>query len=624
MNYLIIVLLLIIVICLFTSCGIVPYATFHEQFLSLSKSETTQDNLLTNSSFQHGHNVGQLFYKTPKLNNVVQMDNPGSSPYVLQQITDVTSDGKYNSYILKVKLELGENYLFSFWGTSGSAQKDIPVYFKQNYDNKCESDESLNVKYRKNGSKKVGNMVWDKHEYQFYIPTNLSYEVYIYIGCYNTKDSKGSRYVTELTLQPHLPNAPQFPVTLGLQTFLDANNTKSYDGNSQVWNDLSNNHLNYTWKYKPDWNQAGFFKSNDNTLTGPLFNYLKTSKNNYQKFSIVIYSQSNKVLTDTDVYEDKPVALDSESGKMMNLEDKSPVLTLHIPGNQKTAFSIMIPNKPDNLKMIIGDKLFVSNNPVNPQTKSMYTFTYKNIDHTKNELEIWINDVHFQTFHNVPYIYFRDNLIMNMNTNWNANLYSILIYNLKLSYGEISQVYKYLSDPTRKPITSGSNFQPLEPSGDKKLHKLEPQPLQPLQPMNPEEEELMPLEEEHKALPLHKKGLIPLEEQEESVLNLDNFYKSLMDLDKMIEKRKRRQCKIERRRERHQERVCHGRDCDCDGDCPEHGNGCGEKCPSRDCIEKDKVPCWGCNLENSSTQFDSNGEDSWNREWSRTWDNYQG
>ena len=84
-------------------------------------------------------------------------------------------------------------------------------------------------------------------------------------------------------------------------------------------------------------------------------------------------------------------------------------------------------------------KKYLIEQPIITSNKNIYTVTYK-----ENKLNIYLDETLIKTINNVPKIYFdKNNIEINPYRDWNAHLYSILIYNKELSNNDIKFLNSY-------------------------------------------------------------------------------------------------------------------------------------------------------------------------------------
>ena len=120
-------------------------------------------------------------------------------------------------------------------------------------------------------------------------------------------------------------------------------------------------------------------------------------------------------------------------------ENKNNPVAFKIKGNQNIALSINIPNDNSNITIDIADKKYLIDQPILTDNKNVYTITYK-----VNKLNIYLDEALLKSITDVPKIHFDNNDIeINPYRDWNANLYSILVYNKELNINEVKFINSY-------------------------------------------------------------------------------------------------------------------------------------------------------------------------------------
>lgn len=427
-TYLFFGMLLLVVIIICISCA---YKVRKDEHFTNKNNILLNDyNLLTNASFQNGKDVGEFLIKKGNNSIIKLQDNPNCniSKYVLQQ--NIIKEGsKYidsGVYVISAKTRSSYYYKFRVWTTGLDDAKNNLISIKTIDNNVCKSSEELNVKSEIIDKKKINNMIWYEYELIFMTPSNRINNILIYLGC-NKIFTK--RYFTNLILLPYLPKVPNFDATIGLQTYLDAQNRYSCsNGESLIWNDLSSNGFLYKWYKKPLWSNEGYFNTKDNILTGPSSAELLDRS---QEFSFIIHS------------------------KGLNKDNKKNDSSLYIPGSpgaNGTAIQITIPNNYDKISIILNGKEYKTKEKIIPQNDNIYILTFKN-----NVAKLWVNDNMSFTFNNIDRPYFNEKSIkLNKNGNWHTNLYEFFVYNVELTKNKIDYInyfLRYRPSKLIKPIT---------------------------------------------------------------------------------------------------------------------------------------------------------------------------
>jgi len=471
----------------------------YEYFTSTS-CNIPEYNLLHNGSFQNGKDIKEL-YQNNGNNKIIHLANPlKCSPCVLSQQGLLGSRLTTCSYIIKYPAKAGSNYKFSLWVAQTSdwnCSADGIVNFKLG------SANLDGVRYSVADKTPINTITWQLYEFYFTTPSTDS--LFIGIGNY-PPTVRGVRYATGLQLVPYLPSDINFEYTIGLKTFLNAS---KFDGNTNIWEDESNANAVWSWKNKPSWSQT-YFRTNNNVLTGfPS----KNLEGRVQKgFTIIIRSRANLEVVGT-AASTAPALTRPQTGGFSNLEgydnmspldisnnEIQPTPMQHVPalsassttpmqllrpfsalymgGNQGVALEIGIPNTNDVISLNIGGRIFQTMKTVNPQLEHTYTFIYSKKS-TGYAMDIWLNDMLFESFTNVPVLYFNNDAIrINRNLTWHANLYNVLLYNVPLDKSIIPDVYKYIAgliplplQPVLIPLQPAIPAQPLQPLTDDQVQQ---------------------------------------------------------------------------------------------------------------------------------------------------------
>jgi len=402
---------IIFLFCLILVVAIINNIYFKEGFTSDNNDLLNEYNLIKNGSFQNKTDISS---NKKGINNIIKLDdNPNCniSQYVLEQ--DDSKDGSF--YTIKQNVNKNFNYKLTIW--LNSSKKCDLVFIKTSDNNVIKSTKNLVDK------KVLNKLNWYKYEIIF--STENNDVINIELGTYRNINK---RYFTNLILLPYLKNLPNFKTTIGLKTFLDAKNKEScLGGTSFIWNDLSNYNELYKWSKNPNWVKDGYFKTVNNTLSGPSGVKLLNTSN---EFSIIIHSQS--------------VASKKDSNK----DNKQ---TLYLPNTNNTAIGINIPNNSGYIEITFNGKV-ISTKDKSIQSHindNIYTLTYSN-----QKAKLWVNNQLFYTFDKVPQPLFDKNMLkINHNGNWDANLYSFLLYDKEISLNEIKYINNYLKNrPKIKPM----------------------------------------------------------------------------------------------------------------------------------------------------------------------------
>lgn len=391
----------------------------NESFIGKRNVLNNTYNLLTNGSFQNNKDIEGAFKEGD--NVLVRLDNNPNcdiSQYVLKQ-------SKNAVYNIPVNVKQNFNYRLKFW--SNESDKNI-VGVTPNY------QHNTLLKYNDNrisDKKTTDGKTWYQHELLFTVPPGVNK---ILIKFFNKNYDE--LFLTDIILLPYLKHLTNFNATLGLETFLDAQNKFSCsDGVGIIWNDLSNNGFIYKWNSKPTWNSTdGYFKTKNNTLTGPTaYNVLGTT----DEFSVVVRAKTNST---------KGGLVDGTNS--INIPGS--------PGNTGEAIRLDIPNNYGKLRLTVNGQALMKDDDefIRPNNDNIYTVTFSG-----DTVHIWINESLYQTYTGVKRPYFsrglikineKEKLLGSNNNNsaaggaWDADLYSFLVYSRVINENEIEYINHYL------------------------------------------------------------------------------------------------------------------------------------------------------------------------------------
>ena len=229
-----------------------------------------QQNLLQNLEIKPNNVFDTI--KSPAGGKVlVQYSNNSNS--------DTNSDGDDSNmyYKFSTNVKSDTNYKISSWVST--------------IDNWDGQDQLFNVKMYDKGNKihalssngtvkktaNVAGLNWNYIEYNFTIPKSFKNIIDIFLG-YNPKNTKGKRYISDLTIKELVTNLIDFPNISNLILYLDASVPKSYTNDSaykKYWNNIVNDKTKFVWEKEPKWNNKGYFNMLDTKIVGPSSSQLK-------------------------------------------------------------------------------------------------------------------------------------------------------------------------------------------------------------------------------------------------------------------------------------------------------------------------------------------------------------
>jgi len=398
-----------------------------------SQEYFTNPNLIENGSF----NDGEKITNTEKMNannKIIIYPNPGNSSYVIKQSAKLTSNNVSEViYQINMKVKANKQYLLSCWvnHTNNWDGKDDLFYLKL-----WKLKGNPDIKIHKGNviaTKNINKKTWELRNYLIKIPNNTSEYIDWYLG-YNPGNNNGFRYITNVSFEPYFPLLKHFSTTNGLQCLLSSVSSNSYDNSnySKIWKDLSSNGQDFKWNTTPKWNKFSGFDTSNNKLIGDSLNTMSMD-NTHLEFSFILFGQ-NKPKTKGDVFK------------------------LETP-NIANSITITIDTYQNEIIIYQNDKIKSQLDLGISTMDIVYTFSYKN-----GIMKLYINNVEITKGKEIQLdkVILSDKpFIINPNSNWNANIYNLLIYNRQLTTKEIDSIYKYLiyqlssisGNFTTKPLT---------------------------------------------------------------------------------------------------------------------------------------------------------------------------
>ena len=193
MNYYIIGIIVLIIVC-----------TFSYYQLKNNVESFDNYNLITNGNFRNGDNVSDLV-STESNFSVVSMPNPGNTSYVLRQ-------DKYNksAYDISVSVENNKYYFLSYWRTNtqnyNGTDYDLEIYG---------GEQKLTNRGKVIKISSINNYRWKKIIYIVNSSNNNKLNVKLgNVGKFTT----GFRYYCDLNFKQYLPELPEFNLHDGLKS----------------------------------------------------------------------------------------------------------------------------------------------------------------------------------------------------------------------------------------------------------------------------------------------------------------------------------------------------------------------------------------------------------------------
>lgn len=223
----------ILFIFIFLTIGIILYSIY---YLCKSKLETFE-NLIPNGNFNNGemsndslHNIG---------NATIIMENPGDSSYVLKQSALTDSEEK-TRYQLNLEINPGKTYKIKCWVTYDEDWDGNFNLFNILTYNNCGKTDIISANGILIDRKQINDYIWELREHTFSIPSNSIGKIEIYLG-YDPKNTIGSRYIANVSLNRDHGIINNTPLVDDIIVFLSAHHNNSINSDTKIWKDASTN-----------------------------------------------------------------------------------------------------------------------------------------------------------------------------------------------------------------------------------------------------------------------------------------------------------------------------------------------------------------------------------------------
>lgn len=374
------------------------------------------NNLISNGSFENGKDITQKI-KSEGNNQIVVLENPGASSYVLKQSYTPNTQ---TYYLLRIPVEASEHYILCFWYCCESGSDLEETLLKLEIKDKTHRNHVIQGNTVVKEKSQVDGRQWNSIEFHFQVPPDLlDNSLYLYVG-YNM--TGGTRFYTDVSLKKYLTDAPKFNITDGLQVFLDGAKTDSSD---QVWKDISEKGNDFTWDNKPNYQSEGYYLTYANSLQGPSGRELVADNNN---FSLGVHLSVTETVQ-------KPLLL-NDKNLLVNYRE-----LIRIPGNNQIALRVWLPLYYGKMIVDIADQRYETNKDVVTYNSNVYFFLYNGV-----ELNIYLNNALITTI--IPKIkmhFTAQPIVINYNKNMRAHLHNMIFYNRVLNCDEIKRIINYLT-----------------------------------------------------------------------------------------------------------------------------------------------------------------------------------
>ena len=388
--------------------------------------EKDKNNLIINGSFNNGKNTNN-FINQNGYNKIIEMKNPTSSNYVLEQrksentFYEISLESQINSaYLLYFWIKLDNNTDIQLFNIEKYINIRIPGKDFQNYLPSKIYTIIKNINYNDNEK-------WYLFKIQFNTNNNILDKIYITFSL----NHNNICYLTGISLYRVLNDAKNFIFNDKLICYADA---MSYESHNNIFRDLSGQGNDLTLSNIPTSNMSSGYIDLDNTkITGFSSNII-----NNEAFTIflIINKQNDQPKVNSLIEENinnKELNKDTSKQNPDNIYEK---ILLSFPGNNKYSFEISI--YKDYL-YLFNDKIKVkSSEKLNYFNKASLSIIYKD-----NSINIFMDGLNILNT-KIDKIYFnKNNFIINKNKNIDLYLYSFLIYNKVLSSTDLKDIREY-------------------------------------------------------------------------------------------------------------------------------------------------------------------------------------
>ena len=426
---------------------------------NIIEKEKDKNNLIINGSFNNGKNTNN-FINQNGYNKIIEMKNPTSSNYVLEQ-----RKSENTFYELSLESQINSAYLLYFWikldNSTDIQSFNIEKYINiripgkdfQNYLPNKIYTIIKNINY--NESEK-----WYLFKVQFNTNNNILDKIYITFSLNSTNQC----YLTGISLYRVLNDAKNFIFNDKLICYADA---VTYESHNNIFRDLSGQGNDLTFSNIPTSNMSSGYIDLDNTkITGFSSNII-----NNEEFTIflIINKQDDKPIINSLIVENINIKELNNNESKENPDNMYEKILFSFPGNNKYSFEISI--YKDYL-YLFNDKIKVkSSEKLNYFNKASLSIIYKD-----NSINIFMDGINILST-KIDKIYFnKNNFIINKNKNIDIYLYSFLIYNKVVSSRDLKDIREYFITNQNKDYNKLPNI--LEHSFEDVFHqKNNPNPL---------------------------------------------------------------------------------------------------------------------------------------------------
>ena len=393
-------------------------------------------NLIGNGDFKNGLNINNNINKNG-YNKIIIMKNPTKSSYVLQQ----KNTGSLTFYEIMIPAEINSKYYFTFWVSIEPNINNID-YTKLVYVriSKTDSDTGTNttnvpqLEIKIVNKMAIDNNTWYQIQTTFYTNNESVQNIFIYLNY--SKTLQGTNvYFTKLSLYRLLPTAENFIYNESLNLYLNGCISSS-KGNNYIWSDLSGSGNDFYFLQNPVYNeQICAYSVNNNLINGPSTMKLLNSTSN--SFTFIIIFNNNNSFSNT--------IIDEESEHTVNI--------IEFYGNNNVSISININQSNNYLICKLPNKNVLSNKSLTFINKTLLAITYNNgIINIYQDNVLILNTATDNLYFN------SNNICINKNKLWNANIYALLNYTRVVPNNELTDIRDYFMNNMNKDSKNNTNI----------------------------------------------------------------------------------------------------------------------------------------------------------------------
>lgn len=205
-------------------------------------TEESNNNYIENGLFLNTKAITNSDGETEG-HQIIKMQNPSESPYVLKQTSDIEGVIKNNYYVINVNLNNSKKYRISLWENLTNEYDGKTGLFTINIKMVEGNDTIFTSKGDIILSETVMGNVWYRKEHIFTLPEKSTGSVTILIGDGNL-NNKGFRYFTDVQLEDYYQTLKIFPIKKGLLTYISMFNIDNINSLNTL-KDLTGNGYNF-------------------------------------------------------------------------------------------------------------------------------------------------------------------------------------------------------------------------------------------------------------------------------------------------------------------------------------------------------------------------------------------